>query len=456
MKRINRRDFLIYGTSTLAMLTLSGCSNTKINTQAYAAEVNMPTIDFIDCDYIIHKGLIVDGTNSKPFVGDVAVKGDRIIKIAQVLAGKDCEIIDARGKLVTPGFIDLHTHTENYMLHNGKAEMILHQGVTTQIGGNCGNSELNIGVLLGKLSNIGINYGMFAGYREIRRNVIGNANIRPNSAQIQKMLDILRENLQNGAFGLSVGLEYWPQNYATTEEMVELSYLLSEYGGFYSTHVRDEGDRVISAVEEAIEIGIRSKVPVQYSHVKTAHKRNWGKMEEVLSLLTEAKNNGLDIQGDVYGYTFSSNDLGDSNYYSISEEDMEMALSHPQVMVGSDSGLSVNGGAIHPRAYGNYPRIIGKYSRDKNLLSIETVIHKMTAMPARRLGLVDRGRLMEGYKADIAVFDLNSLDDQATRQQTNIYSRGMEHVFVNGKLALRDGQVSGNLAGEILKNETRG
>ncbi len=455
MKRINRRDFLIYGTSTLAMFTLTGCSNKNLNT-AYAAEVKMPTIEFIDCDYIIHRGLIVDGTNSQPYIGDIAIKGDRIIKIADSIAGKDCNIIDARGKVVTPGFIDIHTHTENYMLHNGTAGMILRQGVTTQIGGNCGNSELNVGSLLGSLNNIGINFGMFAGYREIRRFVVGNANVRPNSAQMQKMLHILRENLQNGAFGLSVGLEYWPQNYATTDEMVELSYLLSEYGGFYSTHVRDEGDRLIPAVEEAIEIGLRSKVPVQYSHIKSAHKRNWGKMEQVLNLLSQAKNNGLDIQADVYGYNFSSNDLGDVSYYSISDEDMEMALSHPQVMVASDSGLSVTGGAIHPRAYGNYPRIISKYSRDKNLLPIETIIHKMTAMPASRLGLADRGRLAEGYKADVAIFDYENISDQATRQQTSLYSKGMEHVFVNGKLALKDGDVSGNLAGEILKNTIRG
>lgn len=447
---------MIYGTSTLAMLTLTGCSNKETNTQAFAAEVNMPTMDLIDCDYIIHKGLIVDGTNSEPFVGDVAIKGDRIIKIADAIAGKDCEIIDARGKVVTPGFIDLHTHTEDYMLHNGKAEMILRQGVTTQIGGNCGNSELNIGPLLGKLNNIGINFGMFSGYREIRRNAIGNADIRPNSAQMQIMLDVLGKNLQDGAFGLSVGLEYWPQNYATTNEMVELSYLLAEYGGFYSTHVRDEGDMVIPAVEEAIEIGLRTRVPVQYSHIKTAHKRNWGKMDRVLNLLTEAKNSGLDIQADVYGYNFSSNDLGDSSLHSISDEDMEMALSHPQVMVGSDSGLSVNGEAIHPRAYGNYPRILGKYSRDKNLLPIETIIHKMTAMPATRLGLADRGRLAEGYKADVAVFDRENIGDQATRQQTNLFSTGMEHVFVNGKMALKGGNISGYLAGEVLKNAGKG
>ncbi|MBS3969062.1 MAG: D-aminoacylase [Clostridia bacterium] len=457
MQRINRRDFLIYGTGTLAtMLTLTGCLPKDIKTQAYVSEVNMPNIDFLECDYLIHKGLIIDGTNSQPFEGDIAIKGDRIIKIARSIAGKNCEIIDARGKIVSPGFIDIHTHTEDYMVHNGRSEMMLLQGVTAQIGGNCGNSKVKIGSVLDNLNGMGINYGMFSGYREIRRSVVGNANLRPNGAQMQAMLDMLQENLQAGAFGFSVALEYWPQSFATTDEIVELSYLLAEYGGFLSVHVRDEGDRVIPAVEEIIEIGFRAKVPVQYSHIKAAHRKNWGKMEKILELLSEARDSGLDIKADVYGYNFSSNDLGDSSYCSISDEDLEMALTHPQVMIASDSGLKVNGAAIHPRAYGNYPRIIAQYARNKSLLSIETLIHKMTAMPASRLGLADRGRLLEGYKADIAVFDLNNINDEATRQQTTLYSKGVQSVFVNGNLAVNNGIVTGTPTGEVLRNSTKG
>ena len=458
-KKINRRDFLLYGTGTLAsMLALTGClHNGTVGAQIYALpEEDTSVIEFLECDYLIQRGLIVDGTNTQPFEGDVAIKGDKIIKIAKSIVGKNCKIIDARGKIVSPGFIDLHTHTENYMANNGRSEMILLQGVTTQIGGNCGNSPVKIGDFLSEFGDIGVNFGMLSGYREIRRRVLGNANVRPNGTQTQAMLDILQENLQDGAFGFSVALEYWPQNFATTSEMVELSYLLPEYGAFLAIHVRNEGDRVIPSIEEAIEIGQRARVPVQCSHIKAAHRRNWGRKEEVLRLLSEARDGGLDITADVYGYNFSSTDLSNSGYYSMSEENVEMALVHPQVLVASDSGLRLGGEAIHPRAYGNYPRMIARYARDRELLTLKTLIYKMTSMPADRLGLVDRGRLLEGYKADITVFDFNTITDRATRQQPMLYSEGIKNVFVNGNLAVHDGNVTGVLAGEVLRNPGRG
>ena len=449
---------MIYGTGTVAsMLALTGCSyKDAIGAQVYVTDENVPAIEFLDCDYLIQRGIIVDGTNTQPFESDIAIKGDRIIKIAKSIAGKNCKVIDARGKIVSPGFIDLHTHTENYMLNNGRSEMILRQGVTTQIGGNCGNSPLRLGEFLSNFNSIGINFGMLSGYREIRRSVLGNANVRPNGAQTQAMLNVLQENLQTGAFGFSVALEYWPQHFATTSEIVELSYLLPEYGAFLAIHIRDEGNRVIPSFEEAIEIGQRAKVSVQCSHIKAAHRRNWDKKEEVLRLLSEAGDNGLDITADVYGYNFSSNDLSNSNYHSMSDENVEMALVHPRVMVASDSGLRVGGEAIHPRAYGNYPRIIAQYARNRDLLSIETLVYKMASMPASRLGLIDRGLLLEGYKADIIVFDFNTITDKATRQQPMLYSEGIENVFVNGSLALHDGAVTGVLAGEVLRNPGRG
>ena len=441
------------------MFVLTGClpkDIAEVQAYTYTPEEDVPGIEFLECDYLIKNGLIVDGTNTQPFEGDVAIKGDKIIKIAKSITSKKCKIINAQGKIVSPGFIDLHTHTENYMLNNGKSEMILLQGVTTQIGGNCGNSPLKTGEFLSEFGSTGVNFGMLSGYREIRRSVLGNANIRPNGTQTQAMLDILQENLQAGAFGFSVALEYWPQNFATTEEIIELSYLLPEYGAFLAIHIRNEGDRVIPSFEEAIEIGQRAKVPIQCSHIKVAHRRNWGKKEEVLGLLSGARDSGLDITADVYGYNFSSTDLSNSTYYSMSEENVEMALVHPQVMVASDSGLRVGGEAIHPRAYGNYPRIIAQYARGRNLLPIETLIYKMTSMPASRLGMIDRGRLLEGYKADITIFDFDNIIDRATRQQPMLYSEGIQSVFVNGELAVHNGSVTGVLAGEILRNPGRG
>lgn len=453
---ISRRKFIKYGASVLALLPVAGCSFNQSAVHAFASEAELPEINLIDCDYLIHRGLIVDGTGSEPYIGDIAIKGDSIIKIAKFIAGKNCEVIDARGKIVAPGFIDIHTHTEDYMIHNGKAEMILMQGVTTQIGGNCGTSQLYIGPVLEKLKNMSINFGMFSGYKEIRRSMVGNQNVRINGSNMQKMLDVLEQNMKDGAFGLSIGLEYWPQNFAGTEEIIELASLLSEYGGFYSTHLRSESDKVIEALEEAIEIGFKANVPVQYSHVKAAHKKNWNKMDRILNMLQEAKRSGLDITADVYGYTFSSNDLAAPNYHSMSEENLQMALCHQQVMIGSDSGLRNNGHAIHPRAYGNYPRILGQFVREKQLLKIEEAIHKMTGMPAKRLNLKDRGILKENMKADVVVFDLSQISDQATRQNTNVYSKGVDYVLVNGKISIKNGEYIDSRAGVVLRNNMVG
>ncbi|MEW6624140.1 MAG: D-aminoacylase [Bacillota bacterium] len=453
MKKFTRRHFLKFGTSSLLLLTASGC--TSLRAETVPMKTPLPDLEIIECDYLIHKGLIVDGSGTTPFIGDLAIKGDKIVKVAQAIYARDCKVIDGQGKVVVPGFIDLHTHTEHYMLSNGKAEMILTQGVTTQIGGNCGRAIPDVKSYLNNLQNLGINYGIFTGYRDLRQQVFGSGGATLNGHQVREMIGILENNLHAGAFGLSVALEYWPQNYATLEEMVELAQVVARYGGLYSVHIRNEGDRVLEAVEELVEIGLRAKVPVQYSHIKTAYKRNWGKMEQVLHIIEEARRQGLDIKADAYGYDFASYDLG-GGAISISEEDLERALSHPQVFVGSDSGLNNSGGAIHPRAYANYPRILGRYVRDKQILSLEAAINKMTYEPAKRLGLNDRGILTEGMKADVVVFDLDSINDLATRREPNATSKGVETVFVNGKLALHRGQPTGITAGAVLRNTIKG
>lgn len=208
MKKINRRDFLKLGTSSLVLLGLGGCERTEEQPQDVLQD--LPELNPLKCDYLLHKGLVVDGSGEEPFVGDVAVANNQIVAIDKSILAADCRIIDARNKVIAPGFIDIHTHTEDYMLHNGSAEMILLQGVTTQIGGNCGSTRLRIGPLLDKLDNIGINFGMFSGLRELRRMVVSNDDVRLSAENLQQMLSVLEENLQAGVFGLSTGLEYWP------------------------------------------------------------------------------------------------------------------------------------------------------------------------------------------------------------------------------------------------------
>lgn len=457
MDYFTRRDFIKSAAVSLLLLSLPGCALFDFRERSSRSDKEKNDsklfVKEVDCDFFLKNGLIHDGKGGKPFYGNVAIKDNKIAAIGSDIANKNGEIIDVEGLIIAPGFIDLHTHTEEYFLKNGKGEMILHQGVTTHIGGNCGSSVDSIGDYFNNLGAVGINFGIFTGLRNIRFQTVGNKADTLSANELNKMKELVQKGMEEGAFGLSVGLEYWPQIYTTTEELIELCRVVSDYGGFYSTHIRNEEDHVLSAVEEAIKIGREAGLPVQYSHIKTAQKRNWGKMSQVLELLENASDEGLDITADVYGYTFSGHDRG-TDRNSISEQDMLQAFKHPLVMVASDAGLQVNGDAVHPRTYGNFPRFLGRYVRNRRVMSMGECIKKMTSMPARRLGLEDRGVLKEGNKADITVFDYMRIIDRAERDNINVLSEGVKHVFVNGKHSVKDGEVTGVLAGEkLLKNK---
>lgn len=462
MKSISRREFII-GLISVSALSMAGCG--KMTNLIQAAEsgaggekqderpVSLRTVVPVTCDYVLAGGTIVDGTGGKPFKGDVAIKGDKIVAVGDFVPGSMAQIIDVSGLYVTPGFIDLHTHNELYLLRNGKADMFLLQGITSQIGGNCGTSVMSVGDYFSELGAVGINIGLFSGYKMLRRAVQPVNPHRITPKELEQLIKRLARDMENGAFGLSVGLQYWPQILATTDELVELCRVVGQYGGFYSTHIRNEEDTVIPSVEEAIEIGFKAGVPVQYSHIKTAQTRNWGKMEKVLEMVQAANSDGLDITADVYGYTFSGLDVWSDVKESINEDDMLLALDHPLVMIGSDSGVDTKGKGTHPRSYGSHSRILAKYVRDRGVISLEEAVRKMTSMPAGRLGLQDRGILREGDAADIAVFDLQAINDQATRANPNILATGVKHVFVNGRHAVKDGKVTGELGGVALKRD---
>jgi len=463
MKLLKRRDFLL-GFAFFGLLGLlnwdyvfgdvSSSAPEKTEKETPAPE---PAVPEVDCDYVLENGLIVDGTGQPGFLGSIGIKGDSIVAVGDFAVLGECRRINAQGLVIAPGFIDLHTHTEDYWAAGGNGEMVLKQGVTTHIGGNCGSSVPSVGRYFDSLGQAAVNVGLFVGYKNLRAAVSDNEKKAIGPAELSRMKEIIAQGMKEGAFGLSVGLSYYPQYKASTEELIELCRVVKEYKGFYSTHIRDENDGVIPSVEEAIQIGTGAEIPVEYSHVKCAGKRNWGKMKKVLALLDQAVAGGLDITGDVYGYTYSSLDAAENNRKeSMCEEDMVRALQHPLIMVGSDSGLNKKGGTSHPRAYGNYSRILSLYVRDKQVLTLEKVIHKMTLMPAKRLRLNDRGVIAPGKKADLAVFNLAAVEERATRQVPNQFSTGMKYVFVNGSLVLEQGVVSGIMAGRVLRNDWAG
>ena len=409
-----------------------------------------PTIQ--SCDYLLKNGTIVDGTGTKSYVGDVAIKESKIIAVGKFKVLESAKVIDVTGKIIAPGFIDIHTHTENYWITSPKGEMTLAQGITTHIAGNCGTSVDSVPEYLAQIDEKGsaVNVGLFTGYSRLRRDVGVAATSRTTEDQISKMQDLLKASIEGGSFGLSVGLGYAPQNMATTDELKELAKTVKAEDGLMAMHIRNEGNRVVESLAEAIDIAKTTGVRFEYSHAKAAGKNNWSKVPKLLKMLEEAQAEGVDIMTDVYVYGFSSNDLYSDTYFSSSEDNIKLVLKHPLTMVASDGGLQSRGIAVHPRVCGNVTRVLTKYVRDEKVLSLESAIHKMTEMPAERLKINDRGVLKAGNQADVVVFDLNNLKENATRNEPNRLSEGMSYVFVNGVVAIDNGSFTGNKGGVAL------
>jgi N-acyl-D-aspartate/D-glutamate deacylase len=409
-----------------------------------------PEIYIPDCDWVVENVFIVDGSGQSSIHGKIAVKGENIAATGDFKNPAGIKVIDGRGLVASPGFIDIHTHTEDYFYSGESMAPFLTQGVTTQVGGNCGRSPRDIAGFFRTVPSMAINYGLLLGYRTLREMAGVNNNKRASMADITKMQKHLVQALEAGALGLSTGLEYAPQHLATTEELTTLCHVVKQYGGFYATHLRSEYNGVIPALEEAIKIGQTTGVSVQNSHIKAGHEENWAKFPKLLNMLESASSSGLDITADVYPYTFSSTDIGIKPLrHSISEENLNMAITHPLVFIGSDTGIYSGGRANHPRAYGTYPRVLGRMVREKGLLSLEEAIAKMTSQPAKRLKLKNRGLLQTGYKADIVLLDPKTIIDKATIENPAVFSEGIQQVWVNGALSW-DAEVKEDNKGQAL------
>ncbi len=484
-------------------------------------------------DVIIRNGTIVDGSGRKGFAGDVGIAGERIVTVGKV-PGDAPLVVDAAGMVVAPGFVDMHAHSDFALLKNPAASEKIMQGVTTNVIGNCGMSpapanervrqyfEGFLRFVFGEMSvrgfrtlaeyfkavednGVSINIASYAAHGIIRYYVTELNPDTPTPAEIDQMKNILRQAMEDGAFGLSSGLIYPPGNFSKTDELIELCKVVAEFGGIYSTHMRDEGERLAESVGEAIEIGGSAGVPVQIAHHKAHGKPNWGKSKESLKLIERARSEGLDITADQYPYTASSTilaavmaseDFDADNvmiastkydhslegrmladiakdrgktarevaeeinsdedgavmaiFFEMNEEDVVRIMKHPTTMIGSD-GAESEGGKPHPRLYGTFPRVLGRYVREKKVLSLEEAVRKMTSMGLEKLGIKDRGLIKENYYADIVVFDPDTVADTATYENPRQFPRGIRHVFVNGALAVNDGKQTSALAGKVLR-----
>src|SRR5215475_4277392 len=419
-----------------------------------AVVVQSPTYDLI-----LRNGRVVDGSGSPWYKGDVAVRGDTIVKIAPSITESASRVIDVAGQVIAPGFIDIHSHAREGIFDVPAAENYIRQGVATVIEGPDGSSPLPIADFLARLDALQktINIGTMVGQGSVRSAVIGLTDRKPTVEELEKMRTLVEQGMKDGAFGLSSGLFYVPGTFSSTDEVVELAKVAARFGGIYISHMRDEASRVVDSVKETIEIGERGGLPTQLTHHKIIGTGNWGKSIETLKLVDEARQRGVDATIDQYPYTASSTSGGDAKnvvlarcdwdaslagknlaevtrmrgmeptvanaaetamwiveqgncsgiFHAMAEEDLRRILSHPATMIASDGGIPVFGKASpHPRNYGTFARVLAVYVRDLNVLTLEDAVRKMSSFPAQRLGLRDRGLLRPGMKADVAVFDL--------------------------------------------------
>jgi N-acyl-D-amino-acid deacylase len=476
-------------------------------------------------DVVIRNGQVADGTGRSLFAADVALKGDRIAAVEPPGTLRGDNEIDAAGKVVAPGFIDVHTHDDTALIDNPTMAMKASQGVTTVICGNCGVSaspylRSDIGhflsLIVKKPQNLARSFGEFAGKVEAAKPaingafLIGHGTLRLNAmgddvgrtarpGEITLMRDLLDQSLEQGAIGMSSGLFYAVANAASTDEVAEVAKPLGKWGGVYTAHMRDESEDILKAMDETFEIGRRAGASIVVSHHKCAGRANFGRMRETLPKFTEAMKS-QEIAFDVYPYIAGSTilrsdmleradkvvitwsdkvpgmggrdlkeiarEMGCSMreaadrlqpagaiYFMMDEKDVQSAMTHPGAMIGSD-GIPFDSHP-HPRLWGTFPRVLGHYSRDLKLFSLEDAVRRMTSYSAQRFKLTDRGEVKAGFHADICVFDPATVIDTATFERPISPSTGIDTVLCNGEIVWRDGKPGGGRAGCVLRRESK-
>lgn len=534
-------------------------------------------------DIIIKNGQIIDGLGTPAFKADLAIMGEKIVEIKPSINSDSKLTIDASNRIVCPGFIDIHSHTDATITVNSRAESKIRQGVTTEVIGNCGmsaaplskefmaevrnhlivNSDfrkpddigrewVSFAEYLNYLTNLplGINLMPLVGFGTLRSAVMGNKTGSPNESEMQAMEHLLELSLDQGAIGLSTGLEYVPDSHMKTEDLIRLCGVLKRKDKLYATHIRNEAQTLFPAIREAIRIGEESGCKVQISHLKLGGKFNWGKAAELFEILESAVDRGVRLSWDQYPYVAWGTGLVDylpnwviedgndkmikylsdphkrqeiraeineeieqgihayntapwenvqiamvhsekykgimgkrisviakelgvdpldfvfdllihekgavkTLVFCMDETDIKTIMCHPSTIIASDArALATYGelhkGSTHPRYYGAFPRVLGKYVRGERILSLEEAIKKMTSMPAEILGLKTRGCLAVNMIADVTIFDPEVVIDKATYEDPHQYAVGIDNVLLKGKVIIDEGEHTGQMVGNIL------
>ncbi len=474
-------------------------------------------------DLILRAGQVIDGSGAPRRAADVAVAGDRIVAVGDLGSMTADAEVDCTGLVVTPGFIDVHTHDDRYLLEEPLVPAKASQGVTTVVVGNCGSSlapytrtdlPKTASAMLDDprwrfpstaqyfealdVARPAINAAVLVGHRSLRFNCMDDLERAATDAEVKLMRGQLREALDAGAIGMSTGLFYPGAQKATTEEVAEIASEMRADDGIYTAHIRDEGDRLLESIEEAADIGRRAGVQVILSHHKASGRANFGKTEQSLPLIEKLRRTQR-IGFDVYPYVasstallpgiveradrvhitwckgrpeFANRDLDEVGrelgldrvetakalipagaiYFSMDEADVSRVVAHPSSMIGSD-GIPWDA-FPHPRLWGTFPRVLGRYAREQGLLTLEQAVHKMTGLPATEFGLKDRGLVREGAYADLVVFDPGTVADSATFDSPKQPAAGIARVMVNGETVWSDGVTTGARPGRALRRQT--
>ncbi len=470
---------------------------------------------------VITGAQIADGSGTRLRKASVRIVGDRIARIGSFKPQKGDRVIDAKGLVLAPGFIDIHNHSAEGLDQDALAETQISQGITTVILGPDGGSPWPIGEWLEKRRKnpAALNLAVLVGHATVRKQVMGDDYKRAaTGAEIEKMAALVDQAMREGALGLSSGLEYEVGSYSATDELVALAQAAVKHNGFYMTHIRDEADKAFDALNEEISIGERARIPVEHSHIKLGTVGVWGKAAAYIKIVEDARRRGVDFLADCYPYdAWHSNlkvlvpdkqyedpksvgralaDVGGAAHVTITdfsphpdyegktiealarergispvemyiqliresdaahaepgvigqsmiESDIKAFYQQPWVMVASDGGI----GMKHPRGAGTFPRVLGRFVREKRWLTLPEAIRKMTSLPAQRLGWKDRGVLREGAVADLVLFNPKTVLDRSTFEKPFELSVGIEKVFVNGSLVWDSGQPTGSRPGVVL------
>jgi N-acyl-D-amino-acid deacylase len=465
--------------------------------------------------WVIMGANVADGTGKPLVAQDVRVSSDRIFEVGKLTPSAGERVVDGKGLVLAPGFIDVHNHSEDGLAADPLAETQVSQGITTLVIGPDGGSPWPIGEYLEarRVSPAAVNVMTMVGHATLRELVMGkDFRRKATPAEIAKMAGLVAQGMREGAAGLSSGLEYDVGSYASTEEMIALAK--AARGGFYMTHVRDEAEKTFPAFEEAIEICVKGGLPLEISHIKLATVGVWGQAQRTIQLVEKARAGGLDATADCYPYEAWHSNLEvivpDKQYdnpasvaealrvlggpsritvtsceahpayagrtleeiardegmtpvalyskmvreggadiigHSMREEDVLVLYKQPWVMVASDGGIDND----HPRGAGTFPRVLGRYVREKRLFTLEEAVRKMTSLPAARMKLADRGRIAPGMKADLVLFDPATVIDRSTFAEPRKLSEGIVLTVVNGEPVWKDRKTTGARPGRVLE-----